>query len=948
MLKSPGKVRRLFHKKRQAFDKSNKLQPTDMVTRLDKLHEDFGVLQTIANKAKGGARVAEQNKFETTRERMLTNLDRVQKHLKKDKEKASVKPFYRAVWQTTIIVEQFDLQGIDAAEQDTPEDGQKFDAIDIAARENGQQTPILPPTATPTTTPPTTPRNVGPPPNRLPPQPPTPLRQSGPQQTVPQETAPEQSPRERVAMPPLPQPDSATRRQAKGPVITSHRQLAGQAMTALGTLENTKDFSKNAVKTLDELAKKGIFSQDKNLAKLADTMRDYVKLKTKPGTDPAAVKQAWKSVGNMAKAYTLWAEQQYPAEIASGAGNKFERCKFARAILAKCKSVDDSEATLSATLTQISRDVILALNESDRYLKTGAAQGHTASGTSVRLLEDLAKHPSLPPKLKSAVEALLPKAKLILAAEGQRRLAELTDTSVESQASLLLELGGCKPPPPGVKGTSDSFILYGFDGKPAYFYKPHDGEQRAGADWPEKCGATREVLLSKLNDQLAGDLGLDCRVPKTELAELTDETFRAGTISQNPRRVGALVKAVSFQPGDPKNATDWFAAEKIDANGHHSETDVEGQMARLNPKDCQAALILNFLTLDVDSNPGNILITNVGGGPGQARVTPIDAGRKLPNPEAYKRAALGMSLNTPPAPGKFSSDDPFLLQTPAAVQPFDADMIARIRQMDPERIADGMRAEYAEAVRKAPDLADTVEEGSFDLVKKSAQFLKQAVEAQPPLTPYDLAEIYAKGFTGIADAGSPEETDQAIQEALQAMQTIKASGGEAAVQQRVPDLSTISPPVTIQQKARVLAGEPPINNKADFEQYHYQELQRELHDIATYIADGPEEITDELNRPYSKEYYNYLKLLAEYKLLGGDAMLKKLIDCDETYRVEVAKPLANRSGWPYRRAKQYYGKGGTPALIKLVGADDFDRDFRGKEIEDLHSGLQAALAKAQG
>jgi hypothetical protein len=288
------------------------------------------------------------------------------------------------------------------------------------------------------------------------------------------------------------------------------------------------------------------------------------------------------------------------------------------------------------------------------------------------------------------------------------------------------------------------------------------------------------------------------------------------------------------------------------------------------------------------------------------------------------------------------------LQTPAAVQPFDADTIARIRQMDPERIADGMRASYAEAVRKAPDLADTVEEGSFDLVKKSAQFLKQAVEAQPPLTPYDIAEIYAKGFTGIADAGSPEGTDQAIQEALQAMQTFKASGGEAAFEQRVPTLPAVMAPLTIQQKARVVAGQPAINNRAEFEQYHYQELQKELHDIAIYIADGPEEITDELTRPYSKENYDYLNLLAVYKLLGGDPMLKKLIDCDETYRLEAAKPLASRSKWPVKDAQQYYGKGGTPALIKLVDADVFDRDFRGKTIDDLHSGLKAALAKAQG
>jgi hypothetical protein len=180
------------------------------------------------------------------------------------------------------------------------------------------------------------------------------------------------------------------------------------------------------------------------------------------------------------------------------------------------------------------------------------------------------------------------------------------------------------------------------------------------------------------------------------------------------------------------------------------------------------------------------------------------------------------------------------------------------------------------------------------------------------------------------------------------MQTFKAGGGEAAFEQRLPKLPAVMPPLTIQQKARVVAGQPAINNRAEFEQYHYQELQRDLHDIAAYIADGPEQITDELTRPHSGENYDYLKLLAEYKFLGGDPMLKKLIDCDETYRVEAAKPLADRSNWPFRRAQQYYGKGGTPALIKLVGPEVFDRDFRGKEVDELHSALQEALAKAQG
>src|SRR5262245_20210622 len=67
ILHSPGKLKRIFAKKRKAFEKSNQPLPHDTVTRLNKLNQDFGVLQTIANKARGQARAAERQQFDDTR-----------------------------------------------------------------------------------------------------------------------------------------------------------------------------------------------------------------------------------------------------------------------------------------------------------------------------------------------------------------------------------------------------------------------------------------------------------------------------------------------------------------------------------------------------------------------------------------------------------------------------------------------------------------------------------------------------------------------------------------------------------------------------------------------------------------------------------------------------------------------------------------------------------------
>lgn len=946
MLNSPGKLRRIFHKKRQAFEKKNPEQPTDVTTRLNKLHQDFGVLHQIANKAKGNARAAEQESFNSTRERMLTNLGKVQKHLKPNKNKDTHKLFYKAVWQTIVIVEQLDLQKLDAVELESPDDEGAFEGIDIQAREaqddGTQPPPRMPPL-------PPTPQTQSQLPNRQPPptpttkgqQPPTPNRpQMPPLPPTPQQPTRQPPPRPQQS----PQSIHSDRRKAKGPNVLKHLTSADKALKALDVLHKVKDkdIGSDVYKGMAELAKKGILAEDKQFAKLGNAVKAYTTLRDKPGSDPHTVGQAWKLVGSLAKEYVAWANQTYPDEIKSKTGNKYGRFKTAQDLLTLILDWDNNESEVSTQSTLVARDVVQAMQETQTLLAGGTPNGPTLNGTSIKLLEDMAKHPGLPENLKPSLEAIIGKARPLLAQEAQLRLGTLTNSTVEDRAGILMEYGGCKPPPSDVKGTSDSFIIYGVDGKPKHFYKPMDGELRPGIDWPENGGATREILVSKVNDILK-QAGLDCNAPRTEVARLTDDVFTSGTISQKPDRVGALVDAIKFSPGDPKNAYDWLEGRK-DNKGKKISVNLQQEMAKLNPKDCQSVMLMNFIMLDCDANPGNILLTGTGGGPGETHVVPIDAGRKLPNPDAYKRGCGGMTMRNPPHPDHFASDDVFLLQTPSAQQPFDPEIIDKIKQLDPDQIVQSTKQAYTDVVQGAPEMDNTVEDGSFDLMKKSIQFLKAAVAQTPPLTPYDLSLIYAQGFEAIVDAKSPQETAAAIQNALTAISTIKANGGDDTLRQRQIEPTGLS----IQQKARILGGQPPINNRDDFARYHYQELQRQLHDIASYIADGPEKITDELTRPFSNENYDFLKALADYKRQGGDPLLKKLIDCDESYRVDVAQPLSTRSAWTFKEANSYFGKGGTPALVKLIGQAKFDQEFRGKPVGDLDTALEKALKQAKG
>src|SRR5262249_37486355 len=153
--------------------------------------------------------------------------------------------------------------------------------------------------------------------------------------------------------------------------------------------------------------------------KLGNAVKAYTTLRDKPGSDPHTVGQAWKLVGTLAKEYEAWANEKYPDEIKSKTGNKFERLKAARDIRTLISDWDDNEAEVSTQTSLIARDVVQAMQETQTLLGGGTPKGPTLTGTSIKLLEDLAKHPGLPQNLKPSLDGIIQKARPLLAQEAQ-------------------------------------------------------------------------------------------------------------------------------------------------------------------------------------------------------------------------------------------------------------------------------------------------------------------------------------------------------------------------------------------------------------------------------------------------------------------------------------------------------------------------------------------------
>ena len=317
------------------------------------------------------------------------------------------------------------------------------------------------------------------------------------------------------------------------------------------------------------------------------------------------------------------------------------------------------------------------------------------------------------------------------------------------EAGTLLE-NGTPAKAPSAKGESDSFFINNSDGKPAFIFKPKQGENvKTDLGGREGDGVVREVLTSKFSEQMKEMIGVDFGVSPTGIARLESDSFSSGEKSGEKSRVGALQQAV------PNEGS---LLDKL--------TDDPGFAKSVKKEDVQKVALMDFLTLQGDRNAGNLLVQDVGG---EKRLVPIDGGFAFPSTELFGMASAGMggapmNFDGPPpatveereiAKGGMEGKNA-LMMLPQSQEKFSDEMLKSIEALDPSALVKGLKKSNAEISESTPEVSGLVGDENMENVRRSAVFLKKAA---PLFTVAELGEIYATDFKRVL-AAPPKQLDK--------------------------------------------------------------------------------------------------------------------------------------------------------------------------------------------
>lgn len=518
------------------------------------------------------------------------------------------------------------------------------------------------------------------------------------------------------------------------------------------------------------------------------------------------------------------------------------------------------------------------------------------------------------------------------------------DAPPEDNAKLLLKFGSATPP--SSKGNSDSFFINGIDGKPAFILKPSNGESRFSDAWPDGGGAPREILMSGVGEILEKDLGIQVGIPKTVLATLEDPSFATGTKSKDTKRVGALQETFKIKDGDPPDIKRMFEYKKGE-----TKEDIVTKLESINPKDVESVAIFDFLMLNGDRHAENMMVQNPGDTKGGTRLAPIDSGQCLPTPEAFRRGAGAMTSlhGYDPDDPKLNESDNLLMQLPSAQQKMSDEAQQSLKKLDPDAFVKQMKEQYEAMTKQSKEFEGKVDDSSFELVGRSAKFLKVACSE---LTLKEISEVYACGFFPIIDA-KPGEVDKAIQQAVDDYLEYKKLGGaDELLKKRV---SVSNPPLELSERLLLLKKLQDPNVNPQVEQYKI--LLGSLGNIKSYIADSSDE-----DQKLADELYQQKDSLTEgglntklgiavnsfvaYKLLGGDPMIKNLLAGNDIAYVKYAKTrtvLEKSASMWLNELKEFFRVGGYAALKDLLGDSEYKKIEGGDAT--AHSKLLLELMK---
>ncbi len=225
--------------------------------------------------------------------------------------------------------------------------------------------------------------------------------------------------------------------------------------------------------------------------------------------------------------------------------------------------------------------------------------------------------------------------------------------------------------------------------------------------FPKGGSAPREALGKTVNDTLKAMTGLDFGVPETQMIEV-DSSRLPHTGGQTAKEAGLGDKLLG-------SAQQFSAAQGELADLVKQDPTLIG---RIPPTVTQKCAILDVVSLNMDRHFGNFMV----GQPnqdGSFDLVPIDQGLVLPTREGLLARAT-----------KFGPGHNAVSSMPGSDQPFDNEMKAHVRMIDPEEIERALRSKFDALKQQHPgaNLDQALSDESFTMARRSAEFLKYAAE----------------------------------------------------------------------------------------------------------------------------------------------------------------------------------------------------------------------------
>lgn len=264
-------------------------------------------------------------------------------------------------------------------------------------------------------------------------------------------------------------------------------------------------------------------------------------------------------------------------------------------------------------------------------------------------------------------------------------------------------------------------------------FKPFEGEKAAeGSTDKPGAGAAKEALAAGNAKRFAAQTGIDLGVPDTHVVAVNSYAIKGA--SQTGGALDEVVGSAQFNAGARTDLAKLPGAvrDKVDR------------------RDWQKIAMLDVMQLNCDRHEGNLMVRNADSE--RPELVPIDHGGSLPSRKDFANIKGRIGGVTNGASG--ASITNAMLTTPAAYEPFDAELLAKLELLDPAAIEAGMKNQRDAMDEVHPTLGAGAKVGndSLHLSRRAMMFMKRAARH---LSPAEIQIALAQRGEALFDA--PDE-----------------------------------------------------------------------------------------------------------------------------------------------------------------------------------------------